>query len=159
MLTRAELKAALSYDPEMGLFHWREKVSRKVVVGSVAGSRTWAGYTQITLFGHVCLAHRLAWLYMTGEWPSEVDHVNGDRRDNRWCNLRECTAAQNRQNRSASHVRGYTYYKPTGKWQARIKKDGKSIALGYYRTAEEASAAYRRAKTALHEFSPELRGA
>lgn len=137
MISQADLKGILQYAPDTGLFYWRKKIARKVIVGNVAGTvGSSHGYRAIKINGTIYLAHRLAWLYMTGAWSIWSEgHINGDRLDNSWANLRECTAAQNRQNRA-------------------VHAD-----TGYFDTQDEAFAAYKRAKAELHDFAPELRAA
>jgi hypothetical protein len=101
--------------------------------------------------------HRLAWLYVTGAWPKKhLDHINGDRADNRFCNLREADDAANNQNRkrankcSLTGVLGVTYCKQTKRYRAVIMHNRKSIHLGRFDTPEEAHAAYVGAKRVLH---------
>ncbi len=92
MLTQAELKAVLHYDPETGIFtrYGHNK----------CGSKTYQGYIGIGIKRKTYYAHRLAWLYMTGVWPSkEIDHKNRIRDDNRWVNLREATRSMQSRNR------------------------------------------------------------
>src|ERR1700761_6742388 len=96
IITHAELLRILHYEPVTGEFRWRVKHSRKVIAGRVAGhpSKT-LGYMMIGINGRVYYAHRLAWFYMTGLWPSQVDHRDGDRLNNKWENLRLATHGQN----------------------------------------------------------------
>src|SRR5215813_12141516 len=85
MLTHERLKELLSYDPKTGLFIWNSR-------GAVAGTTDQEGYIQIHLDGKKYRAHRLAYLYMTGEMPTQIlDHINRVRSDNRWGNLRPVT--------------------------------------------------------------------
>lgn len=160
-MTHEELKELLHYAPKDGLFYWRAKFCKKVVVGSVAGTINGDGYRVIRIAGAMYRANRLAWFYMTGAWPdAEVDHVNGVRDDDHWGNLRACTSAENRQNRALAPGRGFfgcTFNKRCRKWHAKIKKNRRTYSLGYYQTAEEAFEAYKRGKAIHHEFSPELR--
>jgi hypothetical protein len=105
--------------------------------------------------GHRYPAHRLAWLYMTGEWPGEVDHINGKKDDNRWANLRDISHAANSQNVRVAQVNnrcGVLGVKPLrDKFQARICVARKTIHLGTFLTTSEAHAAYVAAKRELHE--------
>lgn len=90
MLTAERLREVLEYDPAIGVFRWLIKPCGQISIGDIAGCRHGEGYVQIRVIGRIYLAHRLAWLYMTGEWPiSLIDHRNLDRSDNRWSNLRE----------------------------------------------------------------------
>jgi hypothetical protein len=130
-----------------------------VRVGNVAGHRHKGhGYIQIKINGQLHLAHRLAWLYVYGDWPAEqIDHVNRDRTDNRIANLREITQAQNCQNRSVQHnstsgVAGVTWNKTLGKWHARIGLGGRRRHVGWFRTKAEATAARLAAEIKLHPY-------
>lgn len=144
------IRRDLDYDPETGEFRW--KVSRPgVQIGKRAGSRTAEGYTQIAFGGISLRAGMVAWVYMTGEWPSlQVDHINCDRADDRWANLRLATAEQNAANKRAlrtntSGYKGVCYLKREGKWRAMLgagRKHGSGIYLGMFDTPEEAHAAY-----------------
>ena len=99
-LTAEWLRAVLDYDPKTGLFHWRiDRGGRKARIGALAGSFDATGYIQIMIDGKNYKAHRLAWLYVTGNWPiGDIDHLNGERANNRWSNLREATKSINQQN-------------------------------------------------------------
>lgn len=146
MLTADRLHEVLDYDPDAGTFRWRSKVAKRVHVGDLAGCVTHRGYLQIRVDGALYRAHRLAWLFVHGDWPlNQIDHVNGDRSDNRLDNLREATGRQNDQNRLthrngrlAGAVRG------TKRWQARAKVNGKQRHLGMFDTEMEAHEAYMR---------------
>jgi hypothetical protein len=143
MITQEELKELLHYDPETGLFTWRAK-KRFRKAGSIAGGLT-NGYIIIKLNGHNVRAHRLAFLYMTGAFPTEVvDHINMVKHDNRWVNLRHATFGQNRFNieppaNNTSGFLGVTWHKPGKKWCAQIWFEGKKHYLGLFNTAELAS--------------------
>ncbi len=149
VLTQARLRELLSYDPETGIFVWRVKPARRIAAGSVAGCRrTVYGYVLIGVDGAIYPAHRLAWLYVHGVWPSEyTDHVNADRADNRLANLRECTPGENQSNRrrnknNASGFKGVVFHPATGKWRACVRAGGKCFSLGLHATKEQAHAAY-----------------
>jgi HNH endonuclease len=148
------IRQVLEYDPDTGIFTWKVRVSTHVHAGDVAGyTDPKRGYVQIGLGGCVYLAHRLAWLYMTGESPSlEIDHRNGVRHDNRWANLRLATSAQNKQNRRMA--RGATPFR--GRWKAQIGLGNKVTKhLGMFDTEEEAHQAYLAAKAEMHPFFAE----
>jgi hypothetical protein len=157
-LTLDRLKDALTYAPETGSFTWR-----RWRPGVVAGSLDRYGYRQIVLDGEIYLAHRLAWLYVHGCWPSEqIDHRNGLRDDNCIDNLREAACADNQQNVSkrdgaTSRLLGVTWHKHARKWHAKIQRGGRKVHIGYFATEEAAHEAYLQAKARLHEFNPELR--
>lgn len=161
------VRSVLTYDPETGFFRWRRRSDRPKrwntrYAGSVAGQMS-SGYRCIQLES-TCGAYRacrLAWLYMTGEWPADqIDHINGVRWDDRWENLRAADNSQNNANRGAQRnnqscgVRGVSFHALTGKWAARIKAKGVPYYLGLFPTVEEAAAAYAEAARRLHgEFS------
>ena len=156
MLTAERLRELLTYAPETGLFYWKVAPSNgRTVVGSVAGRVNDEGYRKIGIDGRVYAAHRLAYLYMPGEWPKElIDHENLARDDNRWRNLRPATRTQNKANslpRSACGFKGVYITKKRGKirWRAQIRAEGHLHSLGYYGTPEEANAAYAAAADKL----------
>lgn len=164
-LTQERLKELMHYDPETGVFTWINKGLRRVAVGSRAGCNRPSGYRYIGFMGFRYAEHRLAVLYVTGEWPEhEVDHANGVRSDNRYSNLRPCTHAENHQNRPMpSHNRtglqGVTWHKQRSKWRAFIGVAGKHKHIGLFDSKEEAYAAYLSAKSQLHTFQPTPRDA
>lgn len=142
-----QLREMLHYDPQTGAFTWRQKTSRKVVVGAIAGCPGPAGYTLIGIGGVVYYAHRLAWVWMTGEWPEKVDHQDGDRTNNAWANLRLATSQQNSLNarRPASNTSGFkgvSWHKAAKRWAASIHKQGRKHHLGLFNSPEKAHAAY-----------------
>lgn len=98
-ITIVDLKSVLFYDPKTGHWGWiakRSKHASRRKSGQKAGFITTGGYVGIQVFGKRYLAHRLAWFYMTGEWPEHtVDHINFIRCDNRWENLQDITQAKN----------------------------------------------------------------
>jgi HNH endonuclease len=137
-LTVAYLREVLDYDPETGIFTWKKPAARSVKPGMLAGRLATDGYIGIRVAYTRYPAARLAWFYMHGEWPpNQIDHINGDRADNRFANLRLATRKQNQQNRKA---KGVSFAK--GRWQARIKVNYRNINLGRYDTVEEARAVY-----------------
>lgn len=149
------LKEYLSYDAETGKFTWIKKPSIGVSIGDEAGGKSLNGYVQICLHGKSYYAHRLAYLFMEGRWPKNIlDHVDGDKTNNTWVNIRESTKSGNAQNMRATKSTGAHYFKRDGRWMSSICKDGKKYHLGYYDTQEEAHQAYVMAKKELHEFQP-----
>lgn len=153
-----EFKSALSYDPETGLFTRLDRKSGKDRRGTIAGAIMRSGHIQIRVCGSLHYAHRLAWVYMTGEWPeAEIDHINGVPSDNRWSNLRDVCRTTNAQNLRKPKVTGRSGFlgvslrKDTGRYQAFITVERKRKTLGCYATAEDAHAAYLEAKRQLHE--------
>lgn len=156
MISQSDLKALLEYNPETGVFTWRNKMRGPVNAGDVAGRQKPNGYLSIKAQQKDYYAHRLAFLYMTGDWPPEhVDHINGDRCDNRWGNLRPATVSQNLGNtgkhaRNTSGFKGVSIHKKTGLWRARLGRE----TIGYFKTPEEAHVVYSHAaKNYFGEFA------
>jgi hypothetical protein len=150
-LSADRLRSLLSYDPLTGIFRWLVARRNWVTPGEQAGYTALNGYVSLQLCGTRYAAHRLAWLYMTGEWPrGQLDHVNANRSDNRWGNLREADGSQNQANRrrainNTSGFKGVSQRVDDAKWVAQIKVRGRSIYLGRYETPREAHDAYRTA--------------
>ena len=151
-----KLRELLEFDGESGLFRWRVK-RKKASPGSVAGAINGKGYRYISFDNVSYRANRLAWFYAFGKWPAgQIDHINGNRDDNRLANLRDVTGRANSQNRLGANknnsvrLLGVCYRPKTEKWKAQISVGGRSIHLGYFLTAEEAQAAYMRAKSSMH---------
>lgn len=160
-LTAYRLRELLHYDKESGEFV-RIKRSKDVgrgggSVGKVAGGIDDQGYVRIMVDSVRHKAHRLAVLYMTGSMPAdEVDHINGNRSDNRWVNLREATKAENMQNVRRAHannstgVLGVSFENDRRKWKAHICVNGRKRTIGRFTTQEAAHAAYLQAKRVMH---------
>ena len=146
-ITQEELKKYYIYDEETGIFTRAVKVSN-ANVGDVAKSLDSKGYIRISINNKRYRAHRLAWLYMTGEMPKVyIDHINGIKTDNRFCNLREATSSENQWNRfkckdNTSGYKGVSFFKITKKWKAVSRINGVTHYLGYFVTPEEANKAY-----------------
>lgn len=154
-LTYDRLREVLNYDAMTGVFTWRTKTSRKVIVGREAGTLKPSGYVSIRIDGKAYYAHRLAWCYAYGNWPDEeVDHIDGIKTNNRISNLRQASRKQNMENRvqplGASGYRGVCWLEANQKWRATIVHNKKNIYLGLFDTAEEASAMYRDAAAFFH---------
>lgn len=155
-LTHEQVLSQVSYDPETGEF--RRLVNRPhSPVGSDAATKIDThGYHVVRLLGQEVRAHRLAWFYMTGEWPkNDIDHRDTVRSNNRWSNLRSATRRQNLANSKISSAntsgsKGVSLYKATGRWQAYINRAGKREHLGFFTTRDEAALAY--AQAANEEF-------
>ena len=149
-----------AYDPESGEFWRRHPDGHKRPRCDFISNQ---GYRVLHLFKGRILAHRAAWFYMTGAWPREtVDHINGDRDDNRWVNLREATVAQNVRSRRTpiTNTSGFkgVYYNPNRspghRWVAQLWAFGKNKCLGGFRTRRQAHNAYvKAAKEAFGEFA------
>lgn len=163
-LSQQRLMEVLDYAPETGLFTWKARLKRATKIGDVAGRVKDSGYRIIGVDGHLYRAHRLAFLYVTGEFPSAfVDHINGLRDDNRFGNLREATSQENAQNLglrpgNKSGFTGVHRHTQNGAWIAQIVVSGKRQHLGSFKTREEAHAAYLSAKAEQHAFQPVPRG-
>ena len=144
------LKEILDYNPETGLFTWKEKRKWSKEIGSVAGSVnthhiTGKKYLFIHTLGKQWKAHRLVFMFMTGKEPKGfVDHINGDSLDNRWSNLRDTdnkTNSRNTRRRKdgvGSGVMGVRWYKLSSKWVAGIYHKGKNVHLGLFVDFDEA---------------------
>ena len=149
------LRQLLSYDSETGVFTWKINIGKRIRAGSVAGTTHHSGYNCIIIERSHYTAHRLAWLYFYGEWPSGViDHINGDKFDNRISNLRDVSRSVNQQNRrkaAKNSKTGMLGVSQAGSvFVANIMVDGKTVRLGRYETAELAHAAYVNAKRQHH---------
>jgi hypothetical protein len=144
MVTQERLKELLHYNPDTGVFTRRVSVARGGKAGDTVGTVQKKGYVVIKIDGKVYYAHRLAWLYMTGEWPAnEIDHKNLDKSFNAWGNLREATSSQNAANRLGWSATGFKGVAKSGSgYRAEIQVNGKRRNLGSFRTPEEAHAAY-----------------
>ena len=154
-LTAQRLRDLVDYDKESGIFRWR--IARpKAPIGAKCGcvNKT-LGYAFIGVDKRTYLAHRLAFLHVLGEWPVEiVDHINGDRADNRWANLRMASRKLNAENlrkpRPANKVGLLGVTKIGKRFQAAISIGGKQVKLGYFDTPDEAAMAYISAKRIHH---------
>lgn len=150
-LTQEILKKHLVYNPNTGI------LTRKSTGKPVGHLNNREGYSaiRIGLLGSDYLAHRLAFLYMTGHIPKCIDHINNDPTDNRWVNLREATVYQNQYNSkrrvdNTSSVKGVNWHKGQQKWVARLSYKGKRISVGSFSTLEEAEEALKAKRKTLH---------
>lgn len=165
------LQALLHYEPDTGKLFWKERSlemfkrerSWKMWNARYAGEETFRavqpnGYLSGGLFGRQRYAHRVIWKLVYGEDPEQVDHVNGDRANNRLENLRNVSNLENGRNqkfnsRNTSGVMGVTWHKTASKWQAQIAVKGAYTHLGLYDDFEVAVAA-RKAAEIKHGFHP-----
>jgi len=154
MLTQIRLKQLLDYDPETGRFTWRAACGRhgRIPSGTIAGSIS--RYRYIRLDGKNYPASGLAFLWMTGQRPREVDHINTNKIDDRWSNLRPATRSQNganqhgRKHRKRKLPKGVHLHigkRRSKPYVAVVGFQNRRISLGYFRTPEEAYAAYSEA--------------
>lgn len=146
-ISHSELLRLLDYNPETGIFRWKVTASGRAKAGNVAGSIGGNGYRRIRIFGTEYLAHRLAWFYVKGDLPpSDLDHKDGSKINNRFSNLRVSTVSQNAANRRlpATNTTGFKGIRARAndRWRAAIEHNGKHISLGTYGSKEEAHAAY-----------------
>ena len=150
------LRQLLRYDPLTGKFFWKKRHGRPQFSARYAGKEALTSFRHGYKFGEIfnkpVAAHRVAFTMYHGRHPSgEVDHINGDRSDNRISNLREVTRTANARNmkKSAANrsgVTGVSFYKASGKWQSRIMSDGKYLHLGYFDNFEDAVSARKLAE-------------
>ena len=161
-LSQMRLRSLLDYDAETGRFIWMERPEKTRYdrawnakhASKPAGGIDFRGYHVIRVDRVLYGAHRLAWLYVTGEFPGEIDHINRDRADNRFSNLRACSHAENTRNTTlrkdnAAGLKGvHRHY--DGRWRASIAHSGRRHHLGVYATPDEAHKAYCAAALSLH---------
>lgn len=156
MLTQERLKELVKYDEVTGLFTWLVSPRKQSPVGSIAGSLTSQGYIQITLMQQDYLAHRLAVLYMTGEFPKvQADHKDLNRTNNAWLNLRCADRYQQARNtgmrtNNTSGVKGVSWHKKAQKYCAELWVDGKKKYLGLFVNLEDAEQAINAARLEFH---------
>ena len=146
-----DLNRQLRYDPDAGHLYWiepRKGRQRECPAGTVTSS----GYIGVMIGEKRHYAHRICWAIVHGAWPKDqIDHINGNKTDNRLVNLREASNAQNGKNlklssANTSGVTGVVFCKETGKWRSVIKVDGKTIHLGRWPTIETAAKVRREAE-------------
>lgn len=159
LLDQELLKYHLKYNPKTGIFTWKVPRAYWQKVNSVAGnidiSEKAGSYISIKIYGVKYKAHRLAWLYMTGEWPShEIDHKDTDGLNNKWKNLRKCNYSQNACNRKIStrNTSGVKGVQIRGsKFRVAVQVNKNRHNIGTFETLEAAKLAYARASKKLHK--------
>jgi len=158
--TAERVRELLIYDPSTGVFSWRVR-RNNIRAGAIAGNASHQrGYRIISIDKKRYLAHRLAWLYMTGEWPQdEIDHIDGQTDNNRLANLRPASRVQNSQNSKrdvgATSIHPGVYWnKSRGKWQASVRVgDGSKKFLGRYDDERPAALMYQIARELYHPYA------
>lgn len=149
MLSQEDVKRLFSYCPETGLFTRLVSNNKRRKVGEIVGTIHITGYVIIKINKVAYPAHRLAFLYMTGSFPTDMtDHIDGIRDNNRWINLREATRSENNRNSkirsdNKSGFKGVFFEKSANKWRALCWANGVQNHLGLFNTAIEASNSYQ----------------
>lgn len=141
--TLDEAQACVSYDPETGLFYRKHGLGG-IAAGAVSGTVNSHGYVQLRINWRLVKAHRLAWFMTHGYWPTDIDHINGVRTDNRLSNLRESDRRRNGQNMQC-HRQGRlagARQAPSGRWTAKMTVGRKAKHIGTFDTEQEAHDAY-----------------
>lgn len=162
ILTVERVRELLNYDPATGIFTRKVKTAQRHNVGDRADFLTRGGsspgYHRVSIDSERYQSHRVAWLYYYGTWPEEfIDHINGDRSDNRIENLRMANSQLNLENirkpqrNNASGFLGVHWHAQSGKWRSQIISHGKKHHIGLFVTPELAHAAYVNAKRVLHK--------
>jgi hypothetical protein len=159
MLTQAELKEVVTYDPETGHFTWVKSSGNRAAgsrAGSTNGNAKGKQYRRISINKELYLEHRLAFLWMTGAWPEQdVDHISRVESDNRWSNLRGAAPYENMQNRgrfanNKSGVKGVFWSRQQKKWGAQINYRGKQHLLGHFKELGDAKEFIELARSICH---------
>lgn len=154
--SKEEIEVHLEYDKENGCFY-RKQLHQKMPAGSIVGCKKANGYIYVGLFKKHIFCHRLVWFFEHGEWPTKViDHIDGDKTNNKITNLRLATYSQSSMHRkvmsnSKSQLKGVIFIKRKNRYRATIRCNNKRIYLGYYKTAEEAHVAYVAKAKELHK--------
>ena len=136
-LTQEYLKSILDYNSDTGIFTWKVNKSKRAKVGNIAGWE-YNGYREIEINNKKYKAHRLAWLYVNGKIPKNlIDHIDGDRSNNKISNLREATHQENSENykipkTNKSGVKNVSWYKNLNKWVVSISIRKTKKTIGYF---------------------------
>ena len=157
LITQDELKLLLSYNSETGDFTNLVSRSGMARIGKIAGFNRTGYYSQIGLNGKLYYTHRLVWLYVYGYFPKLIiDHINGDKGDNRLSNLRLASISQNAinqkklQRNNTSGYKGVSWSKKSRKWRAGSTVNGKTVTIGYFDDVKEAANAYQQFASLKH---------
>jgi hypothetical protein len=153
MINQSELKALLEYNKDTGEFYWIDGPFKGMLAGTKCKS---TGYIRIKINQERYGAHRLAWLYVTGEWPIKfIDHKNLKRDDNKWLNLRQATVQQNQLNKdgcksATSKLKGVSWDKRRKQWRAQATFNRKTYNLGRFDNEKDASDKYQEFCMKMH---------
>lgn len=161
-LSAARAREVLDYDPLTGVFTRKVRLAQRHQVGDradfIVSSGQLKGYRRVSVDGKRYLAHRVAWLFVHGDWPAKlIDHINGQKSDNRIDNLRQADHKLNNENQRGPRADGSSGYlgvhwsTQASKWRARLVTNGRSIHVGLFDSAEDAHAAYLAEKRKIHE--------
>lgn len=158
-ITVSELKELINYDPDTGEIRWK-KGRPGASSGNLAGTLKPSGYVIVLIKRKLYRAHRIAWFYMTGEFPTkEIDHINGNKSDNRFCNLRLADKTQNNWNKkvrkdSKVGIKNVLYFPNFKKYYVRINANKQKHQFGPFDTIEEAAKVAEAQRAVLHaEFA------
>ena len=158
--TREQLLQLFRYFPNYGLLYWRRRRGGISRTDIPAGGVDLRGYRHVKILGKVYRIHRLVWLIETGEWPEgDLDHIDQNKANNRFSNLRAATRSQNMSNRgiyrnNTSGFKGVGWHKANRKWRARVTVRGVQHFVGWFDCPEEAAHAYDEAAIRLYgEFA------
>lgn len=156
-----KLREFVAYDPITGVLQWAKKPNRSIRIGAPLGRPNVWGHLTFCFNGRTLMVHRVAWFLHRGEWPAhQIDHINGDKNDNRIANLRDVPQTKNMQNQRRGHVGSasggllgahFTGNSRHNPWESSIKADGRRLYLGSFPTKEAAHVAYMKAKGELHD--------
>jgi hypothetical protein len=161
-MNQSQLISLLQYSQDTGIFEKPANAGSRgrKIGGYIVGCKNTIGYIVVSINKKKYYAHRLAWFYVHGEWPEHhIDHINGDRSDNRISNLRKSTNSENMQNIKGPRVDnkfnllGVCFDKQRQKFLAQIKLNGKNKYLGRFDNPDLAHEAYMAAKRKFHEFN------
>jgi hypothetical protein len=156
LLNQELLKELVNYDPNTGVFAWK-KIRPGVSSSKKFGSLKPSGYIVVLINKKLYRLHRLAWLYMTGEWPeNEIDHINGNKADNRFCNIRKATKAENNWNKkvrkdSTTGVKNVLYYPKYQSYYVRITANKIAHSFGPFKTKDQAALVAKEKRAEIHK--------
>lgn len=152
-LTADDVRRLFEYIPESGKLIRKIRTSNRIRIGDEAGHKNTTGHLQCRVNGRLYLVHRLIWMFVHGKFPvGEIDHIDGDKANNKIGNLRDVSHRENMQNikkafaGSKTGLLGTYPHKKTGKFAAAIRMNGKQVHLGLFETAADAHIAYLNAK-------------